>query len=100
MVKHIVFFKLTSYGNNAEKDYQLQEIEKAFISIPEKLDYIVDYRTCRNISEADHAWDFVIDSLFQSVEDLRRYQASDPHNEAVKRAAAIEKIKAVIDYEY
>jgi hypothetical protein len=100
MVKHIVFFKLTSFGNNAEKDYQLNVIEKAFSSVPEKLDYIVEYRTCRNIADAGHAWDFVIDSIFGSVDDLKRYQASDQHMEAVNKADSIKKIKAVIDYEY
>ena len=48
MVKHIVFFKLTSFGNSAEKEYQLKEIEMAFSSVPEKLDCIVEYRTFRN----------------------------------------------------
>lgn len=100
MVKHIVFFKLTSYENNIEKEQQLRGIEQAFLAIPDNLDYIVEYRVCRNIAEADHAWDIIIDSTFHCTDDIIRYQESGPHIEAVREASEIKKLKAVIDYEY
>jgi hypothetical protein len=65
-----------------------------------KLPFIVEYRTGINFNEASHAWDFVIDSVFTDKEDLNRYMESDEHQKAVKEASAIEKTKAVIDYEF
>jgi hypothetical protein len=100
MVKHIVFFKLTSFDDSGAKEKQLDEMERIFSILPEKLNYIAGYVTGRNISTADHAWDFVIDSVFENINDLKRYQASDEHQEAIKDAAHIGKIKAVVDYDF
>jgi hypothetical protein len=100
MVKHIVFFKLTSFENSGAKEKQLDEMERIFSILPVRLNYIAGYRTGRNISTADHAWDFAIDSVFESSDDLTRYQVSDEHQQAIKSAAHIGKIKAVVDYEY
>ena len=44
--------------------------------------------------------DFAIDSVFSNKEDLQKYQESEEHKEAIKKGSEIEKIKAVIDYEF
>jgi hypothetical protein len=100
MVKHIVLFKLTPFGNKEEKETQLEMMQNIFSVLPGKLPYIVEYRTGRNICPAGHAWDFVIDSLFENEEDLNAYQVSDEHQEAVKLASTIGKEKAVVDYNF
>ena len=100
MVKHIVFFRLTSCRSEAEKEQQLGRMKEIFSVLPSKLPYIVNYTTARNISSEGHAWDFIIDSLFSSDDDLKRYIISPEHTEAVKAASAIGKEKAVIDYEF
>jgi hypothetical protein len=100
MVKHIVLFKLTGAGDEKEKEDQLNEMEKIFGVLPEQLNYISEYRIGRNFSVADHAWDIAIDSLFESRDDLNRYQISAEHKEAIKKASHIKKIKTVVDYEF
>ncbi|MDZ7634827.1 MAG: hypothetical protein U5L72_10585 [Bacteroidales bacterium] len=60
--------------------------------------YYHEYGQAQASSEADHAGDFVIDATFASLEDLRRYQNSEPHRDAVSGAAAVKKAKLVIDY--
>jgi heme-degrading monooxygenase HmoA len=100
MIKHIVFFKLTSSLNSKDKKEQLQRMEEIFSHLGHNLNYIVEYRTGRNFNKADFAWDFVIDSVFRSNEDLQKYQVSDEHKEAVSKGSHIEKTKAVIDYEF
>jgi hypothetical protein len=100
MVKHIVFFKLTSVLNNDDKGIQLNQMKEAFSILPLQLKYISDFRTGYNFTIADHAWDFVIDSSFANRDDLQKYQDSMEHQEAIQRAAHIRKTKAVIDYEY
>lgn len=100
MIKHIVFFKLSSSLTPVEKKEQLKKMEEIFSPLGRKLNYIVEYKTGTNFNKADFAWDFVIDSVFRNKEDLQKYQVSDEHQEAVIKGATIEKTKAVIDYEF
>jgi len=100
MVKHIVFFKLTGSSSPESSDSQLEQLKKIFGPLGKKLPFIIEYRTGTNFTEAGHAWDFAIDSVFANKEDLRKYLDSAEHLEAVKEASSIEKIKAVIDYEF
>jgi hypothetical protein len=98
MIKHIVIFKLSSPYTQEEKEKSIRKLKEIFGPLGNKFDYIIEYRTGINILETDHAGDFIIDSTFASPEDLRRYQASDLHREAVAAGSAIKKAKIVIDY--
>ncbi|MFN8239868.1 MAG: Dabb family protein [Bacteroidales bacterium] len=100
MVKHIVLFKLTSFRDEGDKALQLDMLEKSFSVLPSRLDYIIEYRTKRNITAGTASWDFAIDSVFATKADLERYQVSDEHSEAIKNASVIKKEKAILDYEY
>ena len=99
MVKHIVLFKLTSFSGEEDKKHQLKQMKEIFSVLPEQLDYITEFRTGINFTVAGHAWDFAIDSVFPGIDELNRYQVSDEHREAIRKASSIEKIKAVVDYE-
>jgi hypothetical protein len=100
MVKHIVFFKLSPDTLPENRFTQLKKMEEIFSPLAVKLPYIVEFRTGINFNVAPHAWDFAIDSLFRSREDLNRYQVSEEHIEAIRKGSVIEKTKAVIDYEF
>jgi hypothetical protein len=100
MVKHIVFFKLSSSGNPENRPAQLKRMEEIFSTLGKKLPFIVEFRTGINFNNAPHAWDFVIDSVFRNKEDLKRYQESEEHLDAIRKGMEIEKSKAVIDYEF
>jgi len=98
MVKHIVIFKLATPCTPGEKKESLGKLKEFFGPVGNKLNYIIEYRTGVNILEDNHAGDFVIDATFASVEDLRRYQLSEPHRRAVVAASVIKKSKIVVDY--
>jgi len=98
MIKHIVIFKLSAPYTSEEKVKSVRKLKEIYGPLGNKFDYIIEYRTGINILEADHAGDFVIDSIFASPEDLRRYQSSDHHRAAVTAASTIRKAKVVIDY--
>ena len=83
-----------------EKMAQLKRMEQIFSQLGIKLPFIVEYRTGINFNEAAHAWDFAIDSIFRSREDLQKYMVSAEHQEAIRIASGIEKTKAVIDYQF
>lgn len=98
MIKHIVIFKLTSKHTPEEKHESVMKLKEIFGPLGNRLDYIIEYRTGVNILEADYAGDFIIDSTFASPEDLKRYQSSDLHQQAVAQASVIKKAKVVVDY--
>jgi len=100
MVKHIVFFKLTSNISPENRFSQLKRMEEIFAPLGGKLSYIVEFRTGINFNEDAHAWDFAIDSVFRNRHDLMKYQESLEHLEAIREGSGIEKTKAVIDYEF
>lgn len=100
MVKHIVFFKLEKYNSLNGKKLQVKRLDEIFSPLGHILPFIVDFKTGINYNEASHAWDFAIDSVFRNKADLEKYMVSEEHLNAVKTASAIEKIKAVIDYEF
>jgi hypothetical protein len=100
MIKHIVLFKISKVKTPEEGQLQLKRMQEIFSPLGDKLPFITEYRTGMNFNTASHAWDFVIDSTFENKEDLQKYQESPEHKEAIKIASAIEKSKAVIDYEF
>jgi hypothetical protein len=100
MVKHIVFFRLTNFSYAEEKNLQLKKMDEIFSPLGKILPFIVEFRTGFNFTDVTHAWDFAIDSVFRNKEDLQKYMVSAEHVEAVRKASAIEKTKAVIDYEF
>lgn len=75
-------------------------MEKIFSALPVELKYIIEFRTGHNFTEAPHAWDFAIDSVFRNREDLQSYQISKEHQDAIQKASHISKNKAVVDYEF
>jgi hypothetical protein len=100
MIRHIVFFKLSDGLAIENKLALLKKMEQIFSPIGRKLPFIVEYRTGINFNKASHAWDFAIDSVFSNLEDLKKYQESEEHQQAIKEGSDIEKVKAVIDYEF
>jgi len=100
MIKHIVIFKLTPPFTESEKTESLKKLHSVFAPLGRKLNYIIEYRTASNINSADSPGDFVIDSVFASIEDLKRYQSSRDHQDAIAEASEIRKTKIVADYEF
>ena len=93
-------FRLINLSDHKEKLAQMNEMKEIYSKLPELLPYIREYRTEFNITPADHAWDFVIDSVFSNRDELQMYQVSAEHLNAIRNASHIEKTKAMVDYEF
>lgn len=97
MIKHIVFFRFTGKLNGDDRKHRAGKLAEIFSPL-EKLDCVNEYRTGINFSESENAWDFVIDSTFQTAENLEKYRISNEHQAAIKAAKIYSKDKSVIDY--
>ena len=98
MIKHIVFFRFTD-SDNTERKLKAESLAGIFSPLKE-LEWVRNYRLGINISNADYAWDVVIDSEFESSEDLDAYRESAEHQKAIASASVMKKEKCEIDYQF
>lgn len=95
MIKHIVMWTLKE--KNQDKAL---EIKKGLEGLKEKLSYIKFIEVGINFNTTDSAYDIVLNSDFETKEDLQKYQVSEEHLKvAVIVKDAVSK-RAVVDYEY
>jgi len=87
MIKHIVIFKLNPPYTPEEKAKALRKLKEIFAPLAHKLTYIIEYRTEFNLNPTENAGDFVIDSVFASLDDLKRYQSCREHQDAIAEAS-------------
>ena len=72
MIKHIVFFRFKGEADEAERRYRAGELAKIFAPLGE-LACVNEYHTGIDFSKSEDAWDFVIDSSFNTSEDVEAY---------------------------
>ena len=99
MIKHFVMFQVIDYMDELDKKRKALKIKSIFENLPEKIKEITFYEVGINISSSPNAYDVIINSEFDSLEDLKTYSAHPAHRAAVEENARISKIKAVVDYE-
>ena len=99
MIRHIVLFKLREFSSDEEKNDALENVLLNFRSLIGEIPQIREYEVASNIVKGDKSFDVVINSSFDSLEDLKTYQAHPAHQYAVQQNKQWSKNKVVIDYE-
>ncbi|MDO4535039.1 MAG: Dabb family protein [Clostridium perfringens] len=95
MVKHIVMWTL----KEDKKDKAL-EIKNDLEGLKEKLSYIKFIKVGINFNTTDSAYDIVLNSDFETKEDLDKYQVSEEHLKVASKVREAVSKRAVVDYEY
>lgn len=99
MIKHIVFFKSTE--NNIElKNAIIENISSSLKSLKAKIPEIISLEVGINFSDRDIAFDFSLETIFASIEDLNLYQNHADHLKVVNQIKDNNLQSAVVDYEY
>jgi len=99
MIKHIVMFKITDAENKDDRLNKALMMKSVFDNLIERIDTIRFYEVGINSGNSDSAYDLVINSSFDTWNDLEIYTKHPEHQEAIKLNKHIQKVKAVIDYE-
>jgi hypothetical protein len=100
MVKHLVFFKLAeeAEGNGKEKNILLikEKLEalKQAISVIRKIEVFSNHPCA-----SSENYDIVLDSEFDSLEDLETYSLHPEHLKVTAFIAKVKIARAAIDYE-
>ena len=98
VIKHIVMFKLKESADGLEKAENIQRIKSKLEALPEKINEIKFFEVGINFSNTGVAYDLVLNSEFESKEDLYSYQKHPDH---VKVADYVHKVcenRIVADY--
>lgn len=99
MIRHIVLFKLRDFSSEEERKDALENVKLNFRSLVGEIPQIRQYRVEEDIVQSQASFDVVIDSCFDSLGDLKDYQAHPAHQQAVEKNRQWCANKVVIDYE-
>ncbi len=74
MIKHIVMWKLKDEAEGNSKAENAQIIKNSLEDLKEKINEIVNIEVGIDVNKSEQAYDVVLYSTFNSLEDLDSYQ--------------------------
>lgn len=98
MIKHIVAWKM---ANTPDKKEKIAAIKENLEALKDKVDVIKDIHVGVNINDGEYASDIILESVFETKEDLNIYQ-NHPEHKAVSTNYVRPNVaeRRVIDYEF
>ena len=96
MIKHIVCFKLKD--NSYEKCLEAKEV---LLSMKGNVSLLVDIKVGIDFLHSERSYDIILETVFNTKEDLAAYQVDKYHCEVVKKYMhAVREASIAIDYEF
>lgn len=98
MVKHVVAWKLKgeAEGNNKEKNAKI--IKENLERLKDIIKEIKHIEVGININTSNAAFDLVLYSEFESLEDLEKYQNHPEHVKVAEFIGKVREDRIVVDY--
>lgn len=99
MIKHIVMWRLKDFANGAGKGENAIRLKDRLESLRGKISEIRHLEVGININGSEAAFDVVLYSEFDSLEDLEAYQRHPEHRGVADFVNSVRSERAVVDYE-
>ena len=99
MIHHIVMFKLTETTGSDQKEKNIAEVKKRLEALPSKIDVIRTLEVGINLVKQERAFDIVLVSTFDNLDDLESYRVHPVHQEFVAYVGQLREKVASVDYE-
>jgi hypothetical protein len=99
MIKHIVMWKLKDFAEGAGKAENALKIKASLEGLQGKIKGMRVLEVGINNNDSAAAYDVVLYSEFDSVEDLIAYQNNPEHTKAGDIAGKVRLDRKVVDYE-
>ncbi len=100
MVKHIVMFKLTPFACEEAKQEKMAEIKRELETLKGVIPNVVELKVGLN-SNPNETWDVVLESEFNSWEDLQNYAVHPLHVAFGKNILGpVKADRSCVDYEF
>ena len=100
MLRHIVMFKLREYNSESEKTDVLLQLKARLEDLPRLIPQIKAFEVGLNVTQAPSTFDIVLNSVFDSQEDLQVYSLHPDHQAFVSFNKDKSIAKAVVDYHF
>lgn len=80
MIRHIVMFKFKETANGKTRAENLAEAKERMMAMQGKIPEIVEMKVEFGAEGSDSRnYDYILDSLFKNLDDLKAYQANPLH---------------------
>ena len=98
MIKHIVMWKIKEEHEGIKKDDLLVRLKSVLEDLKTKVPQIKELEVGFNCNPSDAAFDVVLYSVFNNVEDLEIYQKHPDHVKVAGFVSEIRTDRKVVDY--
>ncbi|MEI6898813.1 MAG: Dabb family protein [Bacteroidota bacterium] len=99
MIRHIVAFKLKDYPTYGEKLHAIEAVKTALMVLPTKISVIRSFEVGIDALHGPASYDLVINSTFDSLEDLEIYRVHPDHQAFIEFNKNFTLHKVMVDYE-
>ena len=100
MIRHIVAFKLKDYPTKEEKMRAVETVRAELLTLPLKISVIKSFEIGIDIIQGPASYDLVINSTFDSLEDLEIYRVHTDHAAFIEFNKNYSANRVMVDYEF
>ncbi|EMS73955.1 Dabb family protein [Ruminiclostridium cellobioparum] len=99
MIKHIVMWKLKDFAEGKDKIENAKFIKTSLEELRNRIKQIKFLEVGININNSEQAYDAVLYSEFENVEDLNFYKNHPEHLKVSEFCSKVRSARVVTDYE-
>ena len=99
MIKHIVMWKLKDNAEGNDKVENAKIIKEELEALKKEVKEIKSIEVGVNIVSGEQAYDVVLYSEFENIEDLNAYQKHPAHLRVGEFVGKVREDRVVVDYE-
>lgn len=99
MIKHIVMWKLKKFAEGGNKDENALLVKSKLEGLRKKIKQIKALEVGFNLNTSSTAYDVVLYSEFETMEDLNKYKAHPEHKKVGDFVSKVRLERKAIDYE-
>lgn len=101
MIKHIVLWRLDASYSEEEKSDIMHEFRNRLAQLDKKITELLHLEVYfRDKTTSETNYDIILDSVFNSVEDLNTYQNHPEHLKVVAYGKTLKLQRAAIDFSF
>ncbi|MDV3428565.1 MAG: Dabb family protein [Bacillota bacterium] len=98
MIKHIVMWKLKETSEGCTKEENAKKIKSLLENLKDKISEIKYLEVGINVNSSESAFDAVLISEFETLEDLNSYQVNPEHKKVSAFVKSVRLDRKVVDY--
>lgn len=99
MIKHVVMWRFKPFAEGRTKKENLLLVKSMLEALPEKIDFLRSMKVSLNVNPKEGMFDAVLESEFDSLEDVGRYRIHPEHKKISSYVALVKEDRASVDYE-